>query len=180
MKRLVALAALLAAPALAQERPVTIADLFGSGDLICDLYKSGAGARRARSPDMLLIFDRVGRTPGAARMISSRGVGARQVKIYSGATGVHLVQDLTGSVVVTSLVGCDSRSPAGRCLRYSTVNAWHFDQRVHRHPDEVFRRLPGTSYSGSCEAWYMDDARRAGSEPAERLDVLDGAASEGG
>jgi hypothetical protein len=179
----VALAALAAAPALAQDAhdaQVSVADLLRSGDLICDLFKSGPYARRTRTPDMLLIFDRVATDRGTARMVSSRTVGAQPVRIYGGTTGVHLVQDLNGSVVVTTLVACESRSAAGRCLRYSAVNAWHFDQRVHRHPDRVFRQLPGTSYSGACEPWHMEDARRAASEATEHLDVLDGAAAQGG
>jgi len=179
VKRFALLVALLAVPAMAQEGPPRLADVMRTGDLICDLYKSGPYPRRSRSPDVLLIFDRVGSKAGAARMISSRKAGAQPVKVYGGTTGVHFVQDLNGSVVVTSLTGCDARSKGGRCVRYSTVNAWHFDQSVHRHPDRAFRQLPGTSYSGACEAWYMEDRQRAAASGAsERLEVLDGAAAQ--
>ncbi len=183
--RAFAVALLAASPVHSQEPPsLGMADLQRTGDLICDLYKSGPYARRSRSPDMLLIFDRVGVVAGTARVFSSRKVGAQPVRIYAGATGLHFVQDLNGSVIVTTLLGCNQRSAAGRCTRYSTVNAWHFDERVHRHPDIVFRQLPGTSYSGACEAWYMEDRRRAavgadGLDPAQRADVFDGASAQG-
>ena len=86
--------------------------------------------------------------------------------MYSGETGLHLVEDVNGSVVVTSLTACDAREGSStRCIRYSAINAWHFDRTVHRDPDAAFRRLPGTSYSGHCEAWHMGE-RRPGLRPS--------------
>ena len=88
--------------------------------------------------------------------------------MYSSETGLHLVEDVNGSVVVTSLTSCDAREgrsedarsqDSGRCLRYSAVNAWHFDRKVHLDPDGAFRRLPGTSFTGHCEAWHMGERR---------------------
>ena len=109
----------------------------------------------------MLIYDHVSAKSGSARVVSSHSSGSHEVKVYAGQTGLHLVQDVSGSVIVTTLTGCEARSRSGRCQRYSTVNAWHFDQSVHRYPDRAFRRLPGTSYSGYCEAWTMDDPVRA-------------------
>ena len=159
--RLAALALLAAAawPAHAEDA-VAMAELLRTGDLICELRASGPHAR-GRFADMLLIVDHVADKRGQARVVSSRRAGAREVKVYAGETGVHLVEDVNGSVVVTTLTGCDARARSGRCQRYSTVNAWHFDQSVHRNPDRAFRRLPGTSYSGTCEAWRMEDPARA-------------------
>jgi hypothetical protein len=156
-------AALLLALALpgATGAQVGMSELRRTGDLICELYRSGASARRGRAPDVLLVFDSVASRAGSARVVSSRRVGAHGVRVYAGETGLHLVEDLNGSVVVTTLLGCEARSRSGRCQRYTTVNAWHFDQSVHVNPDKAFRRLPGTSYTGYCEAWYMEDPVRA-------------------
>jgi hypothetical protein len=137
--------------------PVTPADFSRTGDLICDMHVSsrppGGGAPRT---DLMLIFDEVNSKPGTARVISSDHAGGRRVRIYSGETGVHLVEDINGSVVVTTLLGCELRSGKGRCLRYAAVMAWHFDTSVYLNPDLAFRRLPVTSFSGTCEAWKMD------------------------
>jgi hypothetical protein len=154
-----ALLAVIAEPAGA-ENSAAMAELLRTGDLICELRASGPYSR-GRFADRLLIVDHVADKRGQARVVSSRRAGAHGVKVYAGETGVHLVEDLNGSVIVTTLTGCESRARSGRCQRYSTVNAWHFDQSVHRDPDRAFRRLPGTSYSGTCDAWRMEDPVRA-------------------
>jgi hypothetical protein len=143
--------------------PIRYADIARTGDMICELTASGTASRRPRrGPDLLMIFDSLGAGSGIGRVVSSRTVGAREVRMYSSETGLHLVEDVNGSVIVTSLLGCDAREPnSSRCVRYTAVNAWHFDQTVHRDPDGAFRRLPGTSYAGHCEAWYMNERRRA-------------------
>jgi hypothetical protein len=142
--------------------PVTPADLSRTGDLICDMHVSSRPPRRgAPRADLMLIFDEVNNKPGTARVISSDRAGGRGVRIYSGETGVHLVEDISGSVVVTTLLGCELRSGEGRCLRYAAALTWHFDTSVHWNPDLAFRRLPGTSFSGTCEAWKMDVGSRA-------------------
>jgi hypothetical protein len=166
-RRALTLALLCAAawPAGAQNS-LTMNELQRSGDLICELRASGPYPRRARNADVLLIYDRVATRAGSARMVSSRRVGSYPVKVYAGETGLHLVQDLSGSVVVTTLTGCEARARSGRCQRYTSVNAWHFDRSVHRNADRAYRRLPGTSYSGTCEAWHMDDPVRAGLFPS--------------
>jgi hypothetical protein len=147
--------------------PIRYADVARTGDMICELNASGS--RRAgetapsgrRGSDLLMIFDGLGTGSGIGRVVSSRSVGAREVRMYSSETGLHLVEDVNGSVVVTSLLGCEAHEgSSNRCIRYTAVNAWHFDQTVHRDPDSAFRRLPGTSYSGHCEAWYMNQRPR--------------------
>ena len=144
------------------EEAATLAEFSNTGDLICDMRISGAPLRKGwpRS-DLMLIVDEVGAKPGEARVVTSRSVGGRGVRVYSGETGVHLVEDLNDSVMVTTLLGCEVRARDGRCLRYDAVMAWHFDRSVHQNPDAAFRRLPGTSYAGTCEAWRMGNVRNA-------------------
>ncbi|MFM9969631.1 MAG: hypothetical protein ACKVQK_14675 [Burkholderiales bacterium] len=144
------------------EEAATLAEFSRTGDLICDMRISGSPAPvgRPRS-DLMLIVDEVGAKQGAARVVSSRTVGGREVRVYSGETGVHLVEDVNDSVKVTTLLGCELRARGGRCLRYAAVMAWHFDRGVHLNADAAFRRLPGTSYAGTCEAWRMDGIRSA-------------------
>ena len=144
------------------EDAVTLAEFSRTGDLICDMRVSGTppttGAPRS---DLMLIVDEVGAKTGVARVVSSRTIGGRPVRIYSGETGVHLVEDVGDSVKVTTLMGCEARARGGRCVRYSAVMAWHFDRGVHVNADTAFRKLPGTSYSGTCEAWKMENVRSA-------------------
>jgi hypothetical protein len=147
--------------AAAGEEAATLAEFSRTGDLICDMRVSGSPPRAGRQrSDLMLIIDEVGAISGAARVLSSSNVGGRGVRVYSGETGVHLVEDVNDSVKVTTLLGCELRSRDGRCLRYAAVMAWHFDRSVHLNPDSAFHRLPGTSYAGSCEAWKMDGERR--------------------
>lgn len=141
---------------------VTLTEFSRTGDLLCHLRASGDGNGEGRRGGLMLVIDEVGSSRGAARMVSSGGVGGKPVKVYAGETGVHLVQDVNGSVKVTTLIDCESRASAGRCLRFSAVQAWHFDRGVHQDPDAAFRKLPGTSYAGTCEAWRMDDIRSVG------------------
>ena len=133
-----------------------------SGDLLCEFRKSGT-ARPRRTPDLMIVIEQ-NRGTGArtARIVSSRASGAREVRIYEGDTGVHLVEDVASSVRVTTLLSCEIESGEGaakRCLRYAAVNAWHFDASVKRDPDAAFRKLPGTSYHGFCEAWHMGNGK---------------------
>lgn len=146
----------------AGENAVTLAEFSRTGDLICDMRISGSAAPDGRPrSDLMLIVDEVGAKAGKARVISSRNIGGRSVSVYSGETGVHLVEDVNDSVRVVTLLGCELRARGGRCLRYSAVMAWHFDRGVHVNPDTAFRKLPGTSYAGTCDAWKMDNVRNA-------------------
>ena len=139
-----------------------LAQVERSGDLVCEFSKSGE-TRAKRSPDLMLIVEQNrGTMPGTARLVSSKSSGAREARLYAGDTGVHLVENVASSVRVTTLLSCENESGEGnkrRCTRYAAVNAWHFDDSVRRDPDAAFRKLPGTSYHGFCEAWHMGDAR---------------------
>lgn len=151
--------------AAAAGEPARLAQVERSGDLVCEFNTSGQ-TRTKRTPDLLLIVEQNrGTAPGTARLVSSRGGGAggvREARLYAGDTGVHLVENVSSSVRVTTLLACENESGEGnkrRCTRYAAVNAWHFDDSVRRDPDAAFRKLPGTSYHGFCDAWHMGEAR---------------------
>ncbi|OGA29562.1 MAG: hypothetical protein A3I01_05885 [Betaproteobacteria bacterium RIFCSPLOWO2_02_FULL_65_24] len=148
--------------AFAADVPISLADIARTGDLVCELNLSGPRATSvARNPDVMLVYDQVRAGSSAARVISSRKAGARTVKLYAGQTGLHLVEDVTGSVIVTTLLNCEAYDRSGgRCVRFAAVNTWHFDQSVHQDPDTAFRRLPATSYVGFCDAWHMNGPGR--------------------
>ena len=139
-----------------------LAQVERSGDLVCEFNKSGE-TRAKSTPDLMLIVEQNrGTVPGTARLVSSRSSGGREARLYAGDTGVHLVENVASSVRVTTLLSCENESGEGnkrRCTRYAAVNAWHFDDSVRRDPDAAFRKLPGTSYHGFCDAWHMGSAR---------------------
>ncbi len=144
--------------------PARLAQVGRSGNLVCEFQQSGQ-TRVKRTPDLVLFVEQNrSDSPGTARLVSSRTSGAREVRLYQGGTGVHLVEDVASSVRVTTLLSCEINAGEGekrRCLRYAAVNAWHFDTSVRTDPDQAFRRLPGTSYHGFCEAWHMGEAKVA-------------------
>lgn len=129
-------------------------------EVICEFNKAGAAASRARNPDMLMVIENIEASREGARIVSSRSVGAKPVRVYATGTGVHFVQDVSESVIVTTVLTCDkwrvNKDGKAACRRFAAVNAWHFDQSVHRDPDRAFLRLPGTSYAGFCEPWSLD------------------------
>jgi len=96
---------------------------------------------------------------GKARMVSTGTAGSRTVEVYTGDTGVHLVEDVASSVRVTSVLSClawkRSIDPA-KCMRYEAVNRWHFDTSVRRNPDQSFLKLGENSWAGWCEPWRLD------------------------
>ena len=107
---------------------------------------------------MLMVIENIRSDPDSARAVQTRSTGAHPLRRYAGETGVHFVEDLQGSVVVTTLLACeDRRRKSGRevCIRYSAASAWHFDSRVHRDPDAAFRRVP-SGMRGVCEPWNTD------------------------
>ncbi|OGA04273.1 MAG: hypothetical protein A3I00_04230 [Betaproteobacteria bacterium RIFCSPLOWO2_02_FULL_64_12] len=155
------IASALAALASPQAPGVTAYEaLKDARDLICEFNRAGAAASRSRDPDMLMVIENIVATREAARIVSSRSVGAKPVRVYATGTGVHFVQDLSESVIVTTVLACDqwrvNKDGKALCRRFAAVNAWHFDQSVHRNPDRAFLRLPGTSYAGFCEPWNLD------------------------
>jgi hypothetical protein len=134
--------------------------LIDAREVICEFQKTGVAPRGGSEPDMLLVVEEIEANARGTRVVSSRSVGAKPVRVYPSDTGVHFVQDESGSVIVTTVLACnDWRVKAdGRrtCRRFPAVNAWHFDRSVHQNPDRAFLRQPGTSYSGYCEPWNVD------------------------
>lgn len=138
-------------------------------DLICEMRAPAASrttASRGNAPrNVMIVIENVAVDSPTARLVSSATVGARKVRVYSGDTGVHFVEDVEASVKVTTLQSCtrwnevrrSDKNPGGRqCTRYEAVNRWHFDTSVHRNADQAFLRLSANSYTGWCEPWRMD------------------------
>ena len=163
--------------------PVALADpelldeIALARDLICELRpsgitrnpssrlnanRSGSGMEPGRGTsirDLMVVIENVSIESGTARVITSAGIGGRPVRVYTGETGVHFVEDLQTSVKVTTLRSCTrwKDGDKGRhCIRYDAVNRWHFDTSVHRNPDQSFLRQESNSYSGWCEPWRME------------------------
>src|SRR5437868_5215130 len=113
LSALAGLCAVACWPAIAADAPA-LAELQRTGDLICELRASGPYPPR-RFSDLLLIYDHVSTGTGTARVVSSRRVGSHEVKVYAGQTGLHLVEDVSGSVIVTTLTGREARARTGRC-----------------------------------------------------------------
>ena len=143
---------------------VSVDELIEARDLVCEFYNvpdwAGAAARFAlrERADMLMVIENIRSNPGSARAVQTRSTGARPLRRYAGETGVHFVEDLRGSVVVTTLLACEDRKrKSGRevCIRYSATSAWHFDSSVHRDPDAAFRRVAAGMH-GVCEPWNVD------------------------
>lgn len=165
-------AACLGSMAMALPVNLGAAELFKeitrARDLICELRAPAAGrtGTRANAPrNIMLVIEEVAADSPSARLVSSATVGARRVRVYSGDTGVHFVEDVEASVKVTTLMSCtrwnetrkSEKNPSGRqCTRYDAVNRWHFDTSVHRNADQAFLRLSANSYTGWCEPWRME------------------------
>jgi hypothetical protein len=152
------LGALLLLAPWAQAASPLLGQIEQARDLICDMRAAGNLPREAPR-NLMLVIESV-KAP-SARLVSSATVGARPVRVYSGDTGVHFVEDVEASVKVTSLLSCnrwkESAQGKGRqCTRYEAVNRWHFDTTVHRNADQAYLRLAENSYTGWCEPWRMD------------------------
>lgn len=151
-----------AAPASAHD---ALDDLIDARDLICEFHVTGRPRSLLRRMvegerfDMLLVIEAIDPARGGARAISSRQTGAKSLRYYRTSSAVHFVQDLAGSVVVTTVKGCEKwgrKGDAQLCVRYRALNSWHFDTTVHRDPDKSFDRLGTSSYYGSCEPWHLN------------------------
>ena len=93
------------------------------------------------------------------RMVTSATIGTRSLRVYSGDTGVHFVEDVNASVKVTSILSCmrwNTSSKGRQCVRYEAVNRWHFDNSVHRNADQSYLSVAENSYTGWCEPWRID------------------------
>lgn len=154
-------AALLGAPPA--PAATVLEDLASARDVICSFDRSGPV--RAPAPlqrvndDLMVIIEGIGLGTGMASVTSSRGIGARAARVYASDTGVHIVEDVNDSVIVTTVLACEARAgneKPDKCRRYSAVVAWHFDRSVHVNPDRSFLALPGSSYTGHCEPWNLD------------------------
>ena len=159
--RLFLTAALLCAPAA--PAATVLEELATARDVICSFDKSGLVRAPRPLPrpddDLMVIIEGIGVDPGSASVTSSRAIGAKPAHVYATDTGVHIVEDVNDSVIVTTVLACEARAgneKPDKCRRYSAVVAWHFDRSVHVNPDRSFLGLPGSSYTGHCEPWNLD------------------------
>jgi hypothetical protein len=149
---------MLLAPCAEAASPL-LKEIIEARDLICEFRASDAGPRGAKGPARNLMVFLESVDAQRARLVSSVTVGSRPVRVYSGDTGVHFVEDVQSSVKVTSLLSClrwKTSSKGRQCVRYDAVNRWHFDTSVHRNADEAYLRLAENSYTGWCEPWRID------------------------
>lgn len=145
--------ALLAAPAQA-DSPL-LAEMIRARDLVCEMRTGVPAPEQART--LMLFIEAM--EAGTARIVTSGSAGPRPVRVYTGDTGVHLVEEVSASVRVTSVLSCTSwRQNTGqpKCLRYEAVNRWHFDTSVRTNPDLAFLRQGENSWTGWCEPWRLD------------------------
>ena len=156
-----ALSALLCA--LPASAATVMDDLVLARDIICSFRRSGPvpvpPPLKTRDDDLMVIIEGIGVDPGAANVTSSRAIGARTARVYASDSRVHFVEDVSDSVMVTTILDCERRKDgeqSGKCMRYAAVVAWHFDRSVHMHPDRSFLALPGSSYAGHCEPWNLE------------------------
>jgi hypothetical protein len=155
---------LLAAWLLAPPVPAAplLDDLARARDVICSFFKSGPVAvppLRTRDDDLMVIIEGIGAGPGSANVTSSRALGPRPARVYAADSRVHIVEDVNDSVIVTTVLDCETWNTSGatrKCVRFSAVIAWHFDRSVHKNPDRTFLALPGSSYTGHCEPWNIE------------------------
>jgi hypothetical protein len=140
-----------------------IEDLALARDLICSFRKSGPvpvpPSMQTRDDDLMLIIEGIGVDPQTANVTSSRTVGPKPARVYASDARVHIVEDLNESVMVTTVLDCDTwktGSEPRKCVRFAAVIAWHFDRSVHKNPDRTFLALPGSSYAGHCEPWNLE------------------------
>lgn len=139
-------------------------EMLRERDFLCEL-RSGVPDPRGRARTLMVVIE--GLQADGANLYASNLSGPRKVRVYGGETGVHLVEDLPGSVRVTTVLSClrwreaqadeANAGEAGprKCLRYEAVNRWHFDLSVHQNPDQAFLRLAENSWAGWCEPWRM-------------------------
>jgi hypothetical protein len=158
LRRVLALAALVAAPALAQE----VGDALKVGDLICEFshgYRQSLVAELAGEPrasDLLLVYESV--QPEAAQVVSTQSPGRRAVVVRTTGSGVHFIERVGPSVRMTTLTGCERTKwkNGADCARIAAQHAWHFDARAVADPDYALARLPSGAATGRCEPWQVD------------------------
>jgi hypothetical protein len=158
------LAAWLCAP-LACAAPV-LDQLALARDVICSFRKSGPvpvpPPLHTRDDDLMVIIEGIGVDPETANVTSSRAVGPRPARVYASDASdgrVHIVEDVHDSVIVTTVLDCETWKISGetrKCTRFAAVIAWHFDRAVHTNPDRTFLGLPGSSFTGHCEPWNLE------------------------
>ena len=145
--------------------PEGLDDALQAKELICE-FNSGytrvelADLIRGRPPvELMLVYERIDPKENKAQVVSTRNPGRKPVSARSTQRGVHLIENVNASVMVTTLTQCAGWRVKGGveiCVRFAARHAWHFDTLVHVDPDASFDRQPRGAYAGYCEPWNVD------------------------
>ena len=145
--------------------PEGLDDALQARELICE-FNSGytrvelADLMRGRPPvELMLVYERIDPKEMKAQVVSTRNPGRKPVAARSTERGVHLIENVNASVMVTTLTGClgwKVKAGVDTCVRFAARHAWHFDTAVHADPDASFERQPRGAYTGACEPWNLD------------------------
>lgn len=93
---------------------------------------------------------------GQARQISTRGAGAREVRVFDRGKYLHFVDRVAGMYMLTTVYGCLDRDPkSGTCLTYGATQSRHFDARVLVDPDAVYEALKDSADPGFCDHSFI-------------------------
>jgi hypothetical protein len=149
-----------AGPAAA-DPPGTFDNLVASRYVHCAFYKdyeidAATGDRLLVEghSDSLTHFQAI--HDGHARQISTRGAGAREVRVIAGGKYLHFVDEVAGMYVLTTVYGCLDHDPrSGVCLTYGATQSRHFDPRVLSDPDAVYEALKDESDPGFCDYSFI-------------------------
>lgn len=161
----VLVSALLALAPSALAAPSGVEDALQARELICEFHLGYtrvqlADLRRGRPPsELMLVYERIDPRASSAQVVSTRAPGRKPVSARSTPRGVHLIENVNASVMVTTLTACEGWKVKGgvsTCVRFAARHAWHFDLLVHADPDASFDRQPRGAYTGHCEPWHLD------------------------
>ena len=162
---LAAAAALQAFSCGALAAPDGLEDALQARELICEFHSGYtrvklADVRRGPPPgELMLVYERIDPVANTAQVVSTRAPGRKPVSALSSPRGVHLIENVNASVMVTTLTRCEGWRVKGgveTCVRFAARHAWHFDQLARTDPDASFDRQPRGAYSGYCEPWNMN------------------------
>ncbi len=156
------LALLLPAAGLAAEGGAIFDNLVASRYVHCAFYK--AYEVDSRTGDLLLVEGRSSSLThfqairdGQARQISTRGAGARNVKVMNSGKYLHFVDNVAGMYLLTTVYGCLDRDPrSGVCVSYGATQSRNFDARAQSDPDAVYEALKDSADPGFCDHSFVN------------------------
>lgn len=150
----------LAAIAASTEANQAFDDLVKAKYVHCAFFRNSVSGNGSGNPyteedaELLLYFEEVDVSRHRARTISTRLAGSRDVTVLRGKTGVHFVDNVAGSVNVTTVFACQAwefRGGKDTCWKFSAANIWHFDFSVYSDPDAAFEKYKADASYGFCD-----------------------------